>query len=785
MENNKSVSIELYWIYFTGFFLALIQLLNVIPPWFTPTEWGKSIIFRIIISVLFSLLICQILLKKANFQHIKEKIKSVKLPIYILFSFFGINLLSAFFSVDPQFSLWGNPFRAGGVVNLGFYIIWALIVFLIIKAKDWKKLLNFSVIIGWIVCIIAFIQQFELLPKIITGLGNRPMSVMANPILLSIYLLLLTFFPIAFGMEEKNKNKKIFYFSSSLLFLFVSVIFTQTRGTFLGIAAGIIFFVISQLKTRKRKLYALAAIVLFLVSAFRLKIYLDRNLYIYNKIPPILSSSLDRALSLFEGGKVAESRISTWKVAFRALKDKPILGYGPENFMVAFDKFYDPSLPKISQIAPGENPSEWFDRPHNIVLDIANSAGILALLAYISFFIFLIYLLQKAKKNSDSPIFDALSATFIAYFISLLFAFDSASTLISFFLLVGYSLFLISKSSHLQIGNIWYGKLNAWNWIGGSAVALFLCYFIMAFNISPLSANTKINYAMAFSQDSEITSCSTALKIINESYPLSTKTIINNYLDQKSTFVIYQCTADNKISDISALLSQAIKILEKTCQDHPGYTTNWMLLGEYKNLLIEENNKKTDNVFIDSDENQKLKQGTELNFKKALELSPNRQLLIKDLAKTYMITGDYQKADEQLSRCIDLNPSYSFCYWYIALNKGYQKNYEAMEKAIILAKEKGYEANSIESLQQLVNVYIRNNDYNGLAQTYPLLIDKTENSLSKAQLYASLAASFKEIGDIKKAREQVLKIRDLIPFLPKDKQQAVENDVQNFLEVLK
>ena len=81
-------------------------------------------------------------------------------------------------------------------------------------------------------------------------------------------------------------------------------------------------------------------------------------------------------------------------------------------------------------------------------------------------------------------------------------------------------------------------------------------------------------------------------------------------------------------------------------------------------------------------------------------------------------------------------------------------------------------------------MYIRNDDYNGLSGVYPKLIDLSTDPMEKAQLLASLAATYKELGDIAKARQEVLKIKDLIPQLPQEHQEAARNDVENFLKIL-
>ncbi|GAI66785.1 unnamed protein product, partial [marine sediment metagenome] len=58
----------------------------------------------------------------------------------------------------PHFSLWGNPYRSGGFVNFSFYIIFAVITFLIVRQKDWQKIWDFTIIVGILISIITIFQ---------------------------------------------------------------------------------------------------------------------------------------------------------------------------------------------------------------------------------------------------------------------------------------------------------------------------------------------------------------------------------------------------------------------------------------------------------------------------------------------------------------------------------------------------------------------------------------------------------------------------------------------------
>lgn len=785
------ISNKFYWIYLAGFFFIILQLINVFPFWFAPNDWGKAILFRIILSILIFLFFWQIIYKKIELSYLKSKIKSVFLPFCFLVALSVIYLLSTIFSVNWHFSLWGDPNRNGGFVNFVFYIIFAILTFLIVRRKDWQKILDFSIIIGILVCIIAFIQQLGVFSKYLIPFEYKPISVMGNPILLSLYLLLMTFLPFSFGIITKGQIKKIFYFFSVFLFLLVSIFLVQTRGAYLGIFVGFLFFLFCYPKKTKIKIYAGILLVITLLGMYSLKVYLDNNLYIYQKLPSLISGPLDRALSLFEGLKITKARTSVWQVSWNALKERSILGYGPENFMIAFDKYYDPSLPKIGQIAPGDELFEWFDRAHNFIFDVAITGGIPALIIYLSLFGVLIWQLQKTKKQNpeNALISHSLQATFLGYLTALFSAFDSVSTYLVSFLLIGYSLHLISNSylnsKFTNTKNRAVEKLYKYRVPMIFVLFAILVWFLWVGNIKPLYLNKEMNVALAYADIRTERSCGEGLNIVKKISPSVPNSIINNYLGQKSTFVIYRCNDKLKKYNPEDLIKQNIEILKKNIEKNPQYVTNWILAGEYTGVLIKEKNRLTENVFILTEETKKLKKEADYYFENALKLSPKRQLILKDWADVNTITEEYQKAEEKLKKCIDLNPSYARCYWYMALNKGYQKDYEGFKKFFTMAEERNYGIDLPESLQELVNMYIRNSDYNGLAEVYPKLIPLTSDPLERAQLHASLAATYKELGDIKKAREEVFKIFDIIPLLPKELQEGAKKDVELFLQILK
>lgn len=87
-----------------------------------------------------------------------------------------------------------------------------------------------------------------------------------------------------------------------------------------------------------------------------------------------------------------QTRLLLWKQSIIAFKEKPIFGWGMENFNVPFEKHYNPYF------------EVWYDRAHNIFFDYLVMTGILGLLSFAG--IFVVYYRQffKTRINADKEL---------------------------------------------------------------------------------------------------------------------------------------------------------------------------------------------------------------------------------------------------------------------------------------------------------------------------------------------------------------------------------------------
>lgn len=783
MEESNS---KIYSASLIGFFLIVSLSFLVLPLyfWLIPMNWGKAIAFRIILSVLIFFFFWQVLSKDIKLSDIKNKIKSASPAFWLLMSFLFISLLATISSLDVGFSLWGDPVRGDGFVNLVFYIIFSLLIFLVIKRNDWQKLWDFTIIIGVLMSLVAIFQQFGVLKEFLVPLHFRPSSTTGNPIFLATYLLLLTFLCFSFAVKSKNIIRRIFYYFSFLIFLVVSIFLTQTRAAILGLIIGFLWFSLAYpKKLKKLKFFAAVFLILIVSGAYSLKIYLDSHLYVYQRIPSTISSDLDRALNVFEGTKEIESRISAWKVSLDALRERPVLGYGPENFEIAFDKHYDPSLPIIGvAIPPGTELYQWWDRAHNFLFDISITAGLPALAAYLCFFVALFWQLQKLKKREPETavISHGLQATFIGYLTATLFSFDCFDTYLILFLSIGYAFFLMSsrsiERSDSQQENsrliLLSDKLYQYRKIIAVFVFLPLAWFILVFNLKPLKINNELNSAYSYFASENYGKVFETIDRISLSH-----SILDNYTRTKSVEIIQKYNNYNfNNPKLAALLTRkSIWFLQENIKASPNRLRNWLPAGENVNFLISQ--EKRLNNTINPEELLALKEEANYYFSEASLLSPKRPEVYKEWAKTGLLTQDYEITKEKAQKCIDLSPDYNICYWLMALSQGYLKNNEQFNYYFDIAKEKKYDTESKETLAQLINMYMENKDYKASAEYYQRLISIVSDDDQKAQLYTSLADIYKKMGEFKKAEEAALKVLDFQP--------AAKTNIDKFLETLR
>ncbi len=362
--------------------------------------------------------------------------------MYAVFSFIGVLVLATLNSVDPVKSFWSNFERMEGLLTMIYMSVLFIISASAIKKNEWTYLMNTSLIISIIVGLEA-----------LGGTEARIVGNLGNSSYLGVYALIHIFFGglgalmIFRGNREKEllesgehkATSKINTRGVLYIILFVlAAIFnayilykTGTRGAFVGLVVGLIlsslYFVWKE-KNKVIKYAALGFLSAVVVSVVLLGMFkhsaVVKNSSQLNRFAELITTDYKSVLN-----NQGYARTMIWKMAFEGVKERPILGWGQDNFGYVFTKYYNPHM---------YGQEQWFDRSHNVFMDWLIAGGLLGLIGYLSLFVFAIYFIFSKKSKFTIVEQSMLIGLLAAYFIHNIFVFDNLSSYVLFFLVLAF-----------------------------------------------------------------------------------------------------------------------------------------------------------------------------------------------------------------------------------------------------------------------------------------------------------------------------------------------------------
>ncbi len=770
-----------YSTFFWGFAAILLLPLLNIPPFFSPPDWGKAIVFRLILSALLLLFAWQILSGKQRMPTIAWK-STGGILMCLLVLFLGIFLLATVFSVDPTFSFWGDPQRSGGTLNLIFLTIFAIFLPIAFPERAyWKLFTRCLLAVGTMVSILALFQWQGLFSNIFVVMEGRPTSTMGSSMTLALFLLLLLFLALAMFAGAKSSRSRMIYGACAVLFTFV-LFLTETRAALLGLAAGLFFFLGWYPIQQKKYTLILKGLLLAVFLA-------GGGVFLAANTLPSPPSALKR---LQLETLLRDSRFAAWQVTIRALQERLLLGYGPENFSVGFDKHYDPALPGMDRIRTGTLES-WWDRAHNLLLDTAMQAGLGAVLVLLAFLGVLLWGLQQVKKlkvpstpeglNKQSALFaHGLQAAFISYLVAEFFSFDTFSVQLVLFFLFAFSFHLIANTKTQINSNQHQSAQSARpqtparppasslagevgrgaSTIGGQALIGVLAIALIWFNVQtailPLLVNAQVNKAKSLVEQKR---CQEAFALMDGTFQIK-QSSLRSYVGLTYADMILQCQGQNPALRLQSA-QKGRDALDETLRLRPSYTRGWIALGGLTNGILE--NELATNR--DPSRVAQLTQEAMAAFQQALTLGPKRQETYVEWAKTFLVLKDYPGAKQKAKECLNIDPELGACWWQLARAEIFLGNAKNGSAALQTAEAKGYGVKTEQALQQLANAYLAAEDYENLANVYDLLTNSTY-SPTNAQYHASFAAVNKILQRNEAARREALAVLLLNPAAKKD-----------------
>ena len=625
-QNSAILSNFLRWIIFFGAGLSLFTPFIISARYFFPFVGPKSIYFMALAEIIFTSWLILIVINP------KYRPRLNALLLALVF-FLAVSILSSIFGVDFSRSFWSKYERMTGILMQLHLFGFFLAISSVFKSKeDWLKIFGISVFAAILMSGIFFIfktgwaalfSKFGL--ETLTQIEpiSRGGATIGNSSFLGTYLLFNVFLAIYLCFNLKSTLRILSIFG--LLVIGLALFFSTAQAATLSAVGGLVLlFFLWLIFTKKGQLRIIGAsllVILIILSSVSIFFITKTDSFIYKSV-------FERFLGQTFGG-----RFVVWEDAWKGFSDRPLLGWGLENFEIAFTKNYPSCLG--SSNCGGDI---WYDRAHNIVFDTLVATGILGLLSYFGIFAASFWSLgrQFLNKNINFWTGGIFSVVLISYFLQNLTVFDMINSYVMLFLMLGFISSISQKNS--------YYSVDVKEHINLPLIAAVLVLFVSAFYgfvVQSVKADRNVISAISVPPGSPIRL--DFYKKTFEANPIGKYQIRDFFVQTDIEFI--QSESASKVSPdlLKKELDFIISEMEKSVIESPLDFRSFLKLGQAYNVYT---------IFTSI---SKLPQAEE-TLKRAIELSPSNQQGYWSLAQAKVYSGKPEEALSLAEKALNLEP---------------------------------------------------------------------------------------------------------------------------------
>lgn len=718
--------------------VLLLAVIAIIPfikldSLFFPFVSGKAYIFRALVAVAFFFWVW-LMLKGKEYR---PDFKNILIAGIVLF--FVAQLIVSFFGVDPMYSLFSSIERADGVLQYGFWAAYFLMLISVFR-KEWHWKALFAVFVSVAVLLSAY-------SWVNTDTQTQLYGIFGNPAYFGAFLLFATGFALVAFERKWFHPEPLHYGLLAAAGIFVlTLVFTQIRGAYAGLAGGVFLFCLLAAlflrKENKRLAYGSMGILLLgLLTAGALFGAKDSA---FVQETAILARVAE-ATHIWESSSVRE-RILNWNIALKAFAEKPAFGYGPENFGVAANKYYDYEI--------GKNEA-WFDRAHNQALDTLATGGIVLFSFYVFWLAAAAFFVYKIAKRQKILGF-LLASILFAYFIQGSFLFDTLPTYLGLFPFLAFVVWIVADEKRTGADDKKYNRSKDYNnykrypvLMLAGVLSLLIIYTTV---LVPWKANAA---ALQFFGHMEAGLYRESIPYLEKSLEVNSPYTfwqVRKRMGWQLFSVLERTTEEldpEKAEEIGEVYDSLVPELEKFIEAKPTEPQIYFVLARTYRLGFEK---------LGKDDLGK----AEMVLEKAFQYSDRRVEYYNEYAHTLLLQGKYEEAEDSVKDYIERTrfggefPFITLGNFYFVAER-YGQALEQYEKA----REIGF------PLHEAMVPYSRYLVAAEQAEDYQKVIDIAQKRLEHigpdADTYFNIAVGYLNMGEVEQGRKFLLEAIRLNP----------------------
>jgi len=619
---------------FISVIICLITPLVLMSSTFFPFIVGKALIARI--SIEFAFVFWLILAYRIPKYRPNSSIITYLFLVWIL-----ITIVTGFMGVSFQRSLWSSLERMQGIIDLLHWFVFILIVISIFKTgtsykQDWlmfkrnksyildtSKMFNWRILISinaavslymglmsldlyYSVNIFPSYDAFNYIDQ-----SRRIMGTLGNPTFVGAYMLVNIFLVagllaqsiidkkylektvlVGSGNMLKKKRKSLkpnipnflLFRSFWIAILIVNcwvLILTETRAAiFIGLPVGLVIILIGfSLWYKDTILSNISKFILALIIILVFVIVFSRDTAAFNYLAES-NDLINRVKNIDLDDPSIKGRISSHAAGFRAVLDKPIFGYGPENYIVAWGEHY--IFDKESY--------EVYDQAHNKILEEMSTKGVMGLFSYSILWVMMFWAVYNKSKDSNEreQVFNLfLLGALGSYFAQNIFLFDTPSTVLQFSILVALVIFVEKNSldNLLKINlNKYFDNFKAYLPNMDKLYVVFISIFCVLTIVIGVWMNSKIYLSARILLDAHMLEPDWEEKIAKYEDSINMFTPMANYPRKFSFNQIEKNLITMNKSDFKLVMTYVDAESEKVLKSEP---RNWAIFGDLTRVYRE------------------------------------------------------------------------------------------------------------------------------------------------------------------------------------------------------
>ena len=424
----------LLWTVRIGILLVLPTPLVVSPEVLYPFVVGKAVYARSLIEITFAGWAALVLFDRRFRPSWSWTVAALALSLLV-------SWIAGALGVSPTRSMWSTYERMQGLFDLTHWFAFTLMAGSVFRSgADWRLLFSVNLACSAVVCAAGLAHHYGVVTTglVASPLDDRMASTLGNATYLGAYAMVNVLIGVALIVQscgsptgphgDPGRLVRVRDLWALAVLLNLSALWmSASRGALVGLGAAALAFAAYGAWGRVTVARRTAHVVSVAILAGTVAFAVARTTAI---LDPVLESNptLRRITALGPADASVEARLVHIRAGLQAFRDRPVIGWGPENFLVAWGRYATVE----GAIA---------DYAHSKPVEELTTKGILGLGSYLALWAVLLGVLLRSltrRSGFDQLQLYLIGATLVAYFVQSLFLFDTAPMMMQFSLLTAF-----------------------------------------------------------------------------------------------------------------------------------------------------------------------------------------------------------------------------------------------------------------------------------------------------------------------------------------------------------